>query len=269
MTYEPLKALPYFGGKMYTGSNQLGKWIAQHLKPAETYVEPFAGMLGIYLQTNPRDYSHVIINDIDSQLYNWWVQVRDNHNELCELLEWTPHSEEQFNHIKQLETDSLSLVQQAWRYTILATQSFGAVQRVYFRTWNHGKAGVLPRVAAARIAKLAERIHHIHIHNTCATTILQKIAANSDIMIYADPPYPNAGAKKSYTHWDIPVERMLELLKEQKGKVAISGYVGDPWENLDWQLHTKESRISMPSNDRMAIECLWTNYNAELNQQLF
>ena len=73
-----LRALGWVGGKSPFGAHKTGQWIASLLPPVGTtytYIEPFAGMLGVMLQ-RPK-HRREIANDLDGDLVNWWRAVRD------------------------------------------------------------------------------------------------------------------------------------------------------------------------------------------------
>ena len=81
----------WVGGKSAYAATGTGKWIAGLLPPpgaAYSYIEPFAGMLGVLLQRQPA--RREIANDLDGDVINWWRVVRDYPAELGELLDWTP-----------------------------------------------------------------------------------------------------------------------------------------------------------------------------------
>ena len=86
-----LRALGWVGGKSAHASQGTGKWIAGLLPPPSatyTYIEPFAGMLGVLLQ---RDAARrEIVNDLDDDLINWWTIVRDEPVKLGDMLDFTP-----------------------------------------------------------------------------------------------------------------------------------------------------------------------------------
>ena len=58
---------------------------------------------------------------------------------------------------------------------------------------------------------------------------------------------------------------MVELLKAQKGKVALSGY-GDEWDMLGWEKHQKETYTPLgttkEANAKVSnrTESVWCNY---------
>ena len=85
-----LRGLRYYGGKSPLG--QVGPWIAGNLPHQwkQTYVEPFAGMLGVLLCRAPCKVE--VANDLDGDVFNWWRQVRDNADELTRKIKYTPLS---------------------------------------------------------------------------------------------------------------------------------------------------------------------------------
>ena len=89
-------------------------------------------------------------------------------------------------------------------------------------------------------------------------------------MIYVDPPYASAN-RSPYSLGDIDTKKLADVLLAQQGKVAISGYDNDGWNDLlpDWEKHTidtKRYQINMPTESR--TEVLWTNFQNR-NLRLF
>ena len=79
------------GGKSAHGNHRTGAWINSLLPPVDatyTFIEPFAGMMGVLLQREPA--RREIANDMDGQVVNWWRAARDYPVELSALLDWTP-----------------------------------------------------------------------------------------------------------------------------------------------------------------------------------
>lgn len=77
--------LPYLGGKSIRANSGLGAWIVSLLPPpssGQTYIEPFAGMLGVLLQRTPAGTE--IVSDADGRIIAFWRELRDNTDAFAE-----------------------------------------------------------------------------------------------------------------------------------------------------------------------------------------
>ena len=84
-------------------------------------------------------------------------------------------------------------------------------------------------------------------------------------MIYCDPPYLKADTQ-AYAENTIDHAELKQLLKLQKGKVALSGYQfgGEFYDDLGWWKYEKETHnYAFEFNGRPRIETLWCNYPPE------
>ena len=264
-----LSALRYYGGKSERAPNGISKWISEHLQsPARksTYIEPFAGMLGILLQ---RSRSKVeIANDLNGEIVNWWEMVRDRGPELKEKLYNTPYSEKEF-HLAKTDTDDL--LEQARRTTIklISGLTAGVYSRAFSVRYDGRSYGTRHtfRPYADRIPALQDRIHNVALLCRPAEKVLTRLAKESHAMIYCDPPYKDADTEP---YGDYPFDRDLfgEVVQQQTGAVAISGY-GDEWDHLGWVRNEFQTYLVTvgSSGDRPArTEVLWTNYQPAVSQ---
>jgi len=58
------------------------------------------------------------------------------------------------------------------------------------------------------------------------------------------------------------VDAMVEILRETKARVAISGY-GTEWDMLGWQKHEKEVIRTLSHAKMKRVEVVWTNYQPQ------
>jgi DNA adenine methylase len=82
----------------YPGAKKsIAHWIIQHF-PAEyksmTYLEPFFGSGCVFFS---KEHSNIeILNDIDGEIYNLFLQIRENAEQLIFLIEHTPWSRQEY-----------------------------------------------------------------------------------------------------------------------------------------------------------------------------
>ena len=265
-TVSQVRTFPYYGGK--SGANPLNPWIRARLWPgARTYVEPFAGMCGI-LTSRPRAHREVI-NDMDGNVVNMWASLRAEPKELQRLLTVTEYSLDAWREsLGMLDTTAYPYpsVRRAAAFLTLLIMGHGSVPRV-------GRAGFTrpllaktkmkqPHRYAEIIPELLRRMQGVEVCNEDAVQVASAFSRDSDVLMYVDPPYLNADSRYAYGA-ELDFDAMREALRGARAKVAISGYPGDPWDDLGWNRHELEVSKNVTRTIHgatRATECLWTNY---------
>ena len=269
---QNLTGIKYWGGK---GRIQIRNWI-NSLLPQETnisYIEPFAGMLGILL-ARPVAKSEVI-NDLDGNITNWWTVVREQPKELEWLIQHTPCCrttyEQCYDKLQQGEYND-DPIKQAWAtFTVIQHSIVHSLGKKGFGVSYYGRNPQLGKGFIDKLAPLAYRLRNVQIENTDAMTILERTKNYDFAVIYCDPPYPTTYTSP-YNNQDIDIDKMSQLLLQQQGRVAISGAPTE-WDHLKWTRHdmnTKFSHVGENSEKEgnTRTECLWTNYQPD-TQTLF
>ena len=272
-----LHALAWVGGKSAHANQGTGPWVAS-LLPDDTrvtYIEPFAGMLGVLLQ-RPKANTE-LVNDTNDRLVNWWRCLRDRPDELLRLVRHTPHARDEFEHaVDHLDDPALSPVVRAAHFTTVIRQSIRSSDRVERSSWRRhlrvGACGTPVRNAATlsdQLAAVAERICDVQVENIDAVALLERVADLERVVVYCDPPYPTAN--QTLYEKSVDFAALADVLKAQTGRVAVSGY-GKEWDHLGWRRHTHETVRHTPGVAEMSprTEVLWTNYDpARQGQRLF
>ncbi len=269
---KPVGGLPYFGGKH--PRTRRGKWISATIGPTPprfSYIEPFAGMLGVLLSRPPACIE--LANDANGWVISWWRAVRDHPDEFGRLIAATPRSralyEEAVETVKagpcsgeQLR-DALAIhicVEQGMTHGPVPTRGAWSV---CFSGAN-GSTGI-EGWTRERVAALAARLRRVQLECRDACAIMERTRRTANAVIYVDPPYRTAntspyGEAARRIDWG----RLADLLAAQPGRVAVSGY-GDEWDALGW--HRSEladrhrpigAQAGAPASPR--CEVLWTNF---------
>ena len=257
-----LFAVRYVGGKSAGASTGTGPWIAS-LLPYDrdgTYVEPFAGMLGVLLQ-RPR-VKYELANDLDGVVYTFWRAVREYPSELARALELTPSSMREYEIAERTAVDeSAGVVERARAFCILRQQSHVGLE-------NHWSPRFMVGVGSrsswrvglpARVVALAERMKDVELACEDATATLRRVENHTDAVVYVDPPYE--GVLTPYRA-DVDRGELTDALLAQKGRVLISGY-RDEWDHLGWERreHRTWTPIAMSNTGKIGrVEVAWTNY---------
>jgi len=257
--------LRWHGGKF-----RLASWIISHLPEHRIYVEPFGGA-GSVLLKKPRAYAE-IYNDIDDQLFNLFMVIREKPDELVMALRYTPFSRREFeiSHIKHPDP-----VENARRLLIRSFMGFGAdsasnVSRPTGFRSKSNRSGTTPAHDWAsymdQIHTFAERFRGVVIECRDAFEVMEANDA-LDTLHYVDPPYVEETRKRvgAYKFEFGPHNDLLEFLCQLKGSVVLSGYDNELYRGrLDgWEIQKREA---LADGGGKRTEVLWIKNNENLGQ---
>jgi DNA adenine methylase len=111
---------------------------------------------------------------------------------------------------------------------------------------------------------IACRLLRVQIEHDSAINVIKRYHS-AETLFYCDPPYPHEsrGDAKAYSYEMTDADHidLGRVLREVKGKVAISGYDCDLMRELykDWHIHRENPKMAM-SIKKQRQEVLWTNY---------
>jgi len=250
--------------------NSIATWIINRFPydyPSMTYLEPFFGSGSIFFR---KERSAIeTINDIDNEISNLFLQIRDNPNELIMLLKNTPWSRFEYDRAFEVSDNP---VEQARRCIVRFWFTVGANVRgkngMRFEI-KRNTGGVnyfhlkLPEV----ITLASERLKHtkkslVQIENRNVFELIPKYN-RENVLMYLDPPYllETRNNKKVYKHeFEYEEhEELLKLLVSSKAKIIISGYENELYTKYlsGWQ---KEQTTSKDQAGNIKNECIWMNY---------
>lgn len=266
------QVLKYPGSK-WKIANQLAELIPDH----RSYVEPFFGSGALFFTKLPSNIE--TINDMDHDVVNLFLCIKEDAQKLARLLLTTPYSREiyesTFETIDYLPEETKDEpYRKALLFLIKCWQGHG------FRT-SGGKVGWKNDVQGREsmyalwnwyrlpewVIDVAERLRTVQIENRPALEVIRRFNY-SNVFQYLDPPYLfRTRAGKQYTH-EMPDEEHEELLKtvlKSRAKIMISGYESDMYNDYlkGWN---KAYFKSCAEHNGTRTEVIWMNY--EQNQQM-
>ena len=210
MNYSPLR---YPGGKSKLAP-LIDKIINNTGSICNTYIEPFAGGAGVALTLLlSNKVRQIVINDYDKAIYSFWRSLKEETNELINLIKKTPLSivewKKQRNiYINENKKYSLKLGFAAFylnrtnRSGVLTGGVIGGLEQNsnYSIDARYNKTDLI-----SRIEKIAERKCDIKIYNKEIRSFITNIIPKyqKDGFVYFDPPYYNKG-KCLYKNFFIP-----------------------------------------------------------------
>lgn len=272
--HKPLKSpLKYHGGKFY-----LAKKIISLLPPRGTWQlwrEPYFGGGSVTFALDPDGISEAV-NDIDGELTNFWMVLRDTPDRMLRALWATPLSQDMFENSADFATQP-DRVRRATQFFIRCRQSRQGLMQDFATPTSRVRRGMNENVSAWLSAvdglpEIHERLSRIEIRNMDACDFIRKYD-HPRAVFYLDPPYlhDTRVSKDVYRH-EMSFEdhgRLLAVLGSIEGKFLLSGYPSEVydeaadafgWNRVDISIDNKAS--SKKTKDTKT-ECIWRNYGAE------
>jgi DNA adenine methylase len=244
-------AFGWYGGK-YSHLD----WLLPLLPQTTHYCEPFGGSAALLINREPSPVE--TYNDLDGEVVNFFRVLREQKEALIEAIGLTPFSRAEFGAAINEPTAELANLERARRFYIRARQvRTGLAQKASAGRWAHcvltsraGMAGAVSRWLGAveDLPFIAQRLLRVQIEHAPAIEVIQRYDSD-EILYYCDPPYPHGtrGDANAYAYemTDDQHRELAGILRNVKGKVALSGYQCDLMEELygDWQRIEAEERV--------------------------
>lgn len=250
--------------------NSIAQWIISHFPhnyQEMTYLEPFFGSGCIFFR---KERSAVeTVNDLDNEISNLFMQIRDNPDELMLLLMNTPWSREEYD-LAFEKTDNP--IEQARRCIVRFWFTVGANVRAkngmrFEIRRNTGGLNYFHLKLPEAIMQASERLKHnkkslVQIENRNVFELIPKYN-RENVLMYLDPPYllKTRKNKKVYLNEfsDGDHEELLKLIISSKAKIIISGYESDLYNRYlsGWRM---EHTTAKDQAGKRKTECIWMNY---------
>lgn len=256
--------LKYPGAK-----NRIADWICSFIPKHSVYLEPFAGSLAVFFNKQPARIE--TLNDLDGNVVNYFKVLRNKPHELAEQMSLTPFSRDEYNKAFEV-SESDSDVERARKFAVRCWQGFGCsnVYRNGFRSSQQSNSphctkewGGIPD----RLIEASKRLLNAQIENLPATEIISRYNT-SDVFMYVDPPYLTDTRKPNlynYEMTDVDHEELLRLLINHPGKIILSGYENDMYNDYLVGWHKEQKRTQAEAGN-IRTETLWMNYEPQGKQ---
>jgi len=250
--------------------NSIAQWIIEHFPTyyqSMTYLEPFFGSGSVFFCKKRSKIE--TINDIDGEITNLFLQIRENPDELKRMILNTPWSREEYD-LAFEKADNPT--ERARRCIVRYWYTIGANVRkkngMRFEIKRHtGGLNTFHEKLPEAITQAAERLRHskkslVQIENRSVFELLP-IYNRENVLIYLDPPYllETRKNKKVYPHEfaDDDHEELLKIITSLKAKIIISGYKNELYcRYLDgWKMEQTMAK-DLAGNNK--TETIWMNY---------
>jgi DNA adenine methylase len=169
------------------------------------YYEPFIGSGAVFFYIKSKlKPGKVILSDINEELINCFVVVRDKPSELIELLlnHRNNHSKDYYYTIRRIETNRLDSVQSAARFIYLNKTCFNGLYRVNSKGQfnvpfgEYEKPGIFQKHTLFQASQLLQGVD-------LRVMTFQKVVdlARKGDFAYLDPPYIPLSKTSSFTNY--------------------------------------------------------------------
>ncbi len=260
---KKLNAFAYYGGK-YVLVPQLIKMIPEH----KTCVEVFGGA-GSFTLNKPASKVEVL-NDINSDVVNFFRVLRNEPMELFKLLKLTPYARDEWFACKTHIAFEKGDVEKARKFFVKHQQGFAGLGHSWGYTISRSSATTFAN-KAEMLMHVAKRLRTVQIENRDYRFILNNYCKNNTIFAYLDPPYMHE-ARVTTNDYEFEMSaddhnEMLGMVKKSKAKILISGYASDLYDKKLSKWNRKEIEVTCTasySQNRTTqpkrTEVLWWNY---------
>lgn len=259
----------------YPGSKwSIADWIIQFFPEHHSYVESYFGS-GAVLFNKPRSNIETV-NDLDDNVVNLFEWIKKDPEKLAHEIYYTPYARKVYEDaFASLPENSL---QKAVNFYIRLNIGHG------FRTngekvgWKNDVQGRERSYASQdwchfpeKIMQAAERLRGVQIENRPAIDVIQRFNYKN-VLLYLDPPYmPDVRHGKQYRHemYDEKSHQgLLEVAREHKGPVLVSGYETELYNDMLVGWHREETTCYSQACSKKK-EILWMNFEPAVQMSLF
>lgn len=191
--------------------------IIPYFPPHKIYIEPFFGAGGMFFNKPKAKYN--IVNDLDSDVYNLFMVVMNQKDELEKAFYQMPIHSDLLNYWKKNEeTDP---IKKALRFLFLSNISFmGAGSSIKFGTENS------KNTIYNNLQNTFDLINDVQFTNCDFRKLFGKIQIREieDTFIYSDSPYLNTDDNYSNSFTEKDSNDLFNTLQETKCKWAMSEF---------------------------------------------
>lgn len=274
--------LPWIGGKHYSAQCIISQFPAA--QDYDIYVDPFGGGANILLN-KPVGRHLEVYNDINSDLVNCWMHLRDHPEEMGHQLRTLPYARSLYQdyHTSLYDGTEMENLERAVRWFYVLRSSFRAEVNEVASGWNGSIKDRLTLSAktyrnSLDFATIAQRFAHVNIDCRDFEDVVKQYGNVSGLrtLVYADPPYIGRehyykqGKESEYLQFH---QRVAHVLNETQAMVALSYYdhplldelyPSEKWRCTTWKT-IKHSQRTRTTRDE-ATEVLLMNYDAVVDR---
>jgi DNA adenine methylase len=204
----------YAGGKFYARA-----LILEHIPSHSYYIEPFAGGASIFF-AKPK-VEHNWLNDIDKELMNCFIFIRDHPEQLIERLKDEKATKERHAYYKNIFQPKTDL-DRAVRWFYLNRTSYSGIMNMQNCFWGYGdKYSMRPENWPRNIRRASHKLQGVKLTALDFEEVIDQ--APDGAFLFVDPPYFSSDQDKFYTHTFTREDhlRLCEVLKKHSHRIKF------------------------------------------------
>lgn len=287
--------LPWIGGKHYSAQFIISQFPA--VQDYDIYVDVFGGGANILLN-KPAGRHLEVYNDINQDLVNCWMQLRDHGAEMEERLQTLPYARSLYYdyHKSLFDGTEMDNLERAVRWFYVLQSSFRASIEEAPNGWSCGVTGLHRgqvggykghlhaksfQNTVGGLKAIVARFQHIEIDCRDFEEVIKQYEQPYGLraLLYCDPPYIDSEHYyKPQKDSDLRTfhQRLARVLNETPALVALSYYdhprldelyPATKWRRVSWET-TKHSQRTKSTRDK-ATEVLLCNYTVQRQSTLW
>lgn len=245
----------YFGGKQ-----RKVKHILPYFPMHNIYIEPFFGGGALFFAKELAKIN--VINDIKKDVVNFLniLKDKDKFDLLIHKLTYTAYSVESIIEAKKILNDyNVNSVDFAWAFFVMQQMAFVGMHNTTLACYVGDNRAKVFFNKVNDLHFYINKLHNTYILNKDAIDVINQYNEKS-AFVYCDPPYINT-ADSSYLHYsEKQYIKLLETLKQFKGKFLLSGYDNEFANKYFNYKTTFITDKNVGGSNTKQIECLWSNY---------
>ena len=181
----------YPGGKFYAR-----KLILKHIPSHTHYCEPFAGGASIFFAKSKAKVS--ILNDLDPDIMNTFIQIRDHVESLIEMLHDIPATKALHTFYKK-EYQPTNDLERAFRWFYLNRTSYSGIMKPENCYWGFGhKYSMRPENWPHHLRTVSHKLNGVLLKSLDFEEFINHLPDR--FFLFVDPPYYAADQKKFYCY---------------------------------------------------------------------
>lgn len=213
--------LIWFGGK-----GKYAEYIISKFPAHRKYVEPFGGAANVIAQ-KPR-VTHEVYNDIDGNVVNFLMVVREDPRRMQDACESLPYSRQLYDKWRKEPMPSDPFEWAVRWFYINRSGIVNGNASVGKTGWRHsllsGQTPAQGYISACQLlGSFAERMKGVIIEHDDFGSVIEKYD-DQDVLLYVDPPYVGRENRYAGGFTEDDHRRLAKLLHNAKGKVVLSYY---------------------------------------------
>ena len=253
---KPRSPITWFGGKGHMTAKLLSL-MPEH----DYYVEPFGGGASLLFAKPPAKVE--TYNDLDEGLVGLFRVLRDpeQFEHFRQKAELTLYGRAEYNECRKTWAEQTDPVERAYRWWIVARQSFGGC---FGASWGtaiteslRGMAAPCSKFLSAieALPAIHERLRRVQIECADWRVILRRYCGPG-YLAYCDPPYPHGTrCAGEYAHemTDADHAELVDALLYYDGKAMLSSYdspIYSPLATAGWNKHEFKTACSVVGRTR-------------------